>query len=43
MKVLNLTHDGVLTKTFVELVKETLDAEVLPLTEWTMLKAMLLL
>ena len=43
LTILNLTHNGVLKETFVELMKETIEAEVKPLLQWTGLKAMALL
>ncbi|KAM5539861.1 hypothetical protein V8D89_006364, partial [Ganoderma adspersum] len=43
LTILNLAHNGVPKETFVELMKETIEAEVKPLVQWTGPKAMALL
>lgn len=43
LTILNLAYNGVRTATFVELMRETLEEEVRPLTQWAGPKAMLLL
>ncbi|PIL31184.1 RNA-dependent RNA polymerase [Ganoderma sinense ZZ0214-1] len=43
LTILNLAHNGVPKETFVELMRETIEAEVKPLVQWTGPKAMALL
>ena len=43
LTILNLSHNGVPKETFIELMRETIEEEIKPLTQWTGPKAMFLL